>query len=418
MRKIFISILIVLPLWLVSCGSDDEPTNEEGNEKPVVEEEEDFPIDQNKIFIHPGMLHTQADFDQIKTKVDAKEEPWLSGWNMLVSNSHASLSYTPGPVKKLIRGGSSREEPQADNYSRAFNDVAAAYQCAIRWKISGDNAYADKAIEILNAWSSTCERISGNSNIMLAAGIYGYQFANAAEIMRTYEGWGNEDFEVFKQWLLDVFYPLSSDFLVRHNGTCISHYWANWDLVNLANIMAVGILTDSAEIYNEAIEYLIHGEGNGQLMNAIYYIHPGGLGQMQESGRDQGHSLLCVALLGTICEMAWKQGDDLYGYDDNRVLKGAEYTAKYNYAYLDVPFEPYSNCENWAAIEISEGGRGGYRPCWEGLYNHYVVRQGITSTYLEMAARIHRPEGGGGDYGPNSGGFDQLGFGTLLYTIE
>jgi len=26
-----------------------------------------------------------------------------------------------------------------------------------------------------------------------------------------------------------------------------------------------------------------------------------------------------------------------------------------------------------------------------------------------------RPEGGGGDYGPNSGGFDRLGYGTLLY---
>lgn len=27
-------------------------------------------------------------------------------------------------------------------------------------------------------------------------------------------------------------------------------------------------------------------------------------------------------------------------------------------------------------------------------------------------------EGGGGDYGPNSGGYDQLGYGTLLYRLE
>jgi hypothetical protein len=26
-------------------------------------------------------------------------------------------------------------------------------------------------------------------------------------------------------------------------------------------------------------------------------------------------------------------------------------------------------------------------------------------------------EGGGGDYGPNSGGYDQLGYGTLLYSL-
>jgi hypothetical protein len=33
-----------------------------------------------------------------------------------------------------------------------------------------------------------------------------------------------------------------------------------------------------------------------------------------------------------------------------------------------------------------------------------------------MAAAV-RPEGGGGDYGPNSGGYDQLGYGTLTATL-
>lgn len=416
MNKSFIFFLSVVSFFMSNCSSSEGPVAEKEN-LPMVTEEE-FPIDQSKTFVHPGMLHSQSDFDRIKAKVDAGTQPWMDGWNMLINNSHAQLSYNPNPVVKLIRGGRSREEPDPDNYAHAFHDVAAAYQCAIRWKVTGDHAYADKAVEILNAWASTCERISGNSNVMLAAGIYGYQFANAAEIMRNYEGWATADFEAFKQWLLDVFYPLSSGFLKFHNGTCISHYWANWDLANLANIMAVGILTDRADIYNEAIEYLINGKGNGQLKKAIYFIHPDGLGQLQESGRDQGHSLLCVGLMGIICEMAWNQGDDLYGYDDNRVLKGAEYTAKYNFAGLSVSFEPYNNCENWASDEISDYGRGGKRPIWEGIYNHYVVREGLSAPYVEMAARVHRPEGGGGDYGPNSGGFDQLGFGTLMYSIN
>jgi hypothetical protein len=30
-------------------------------------------------------------------------------------------------------------------------------------------------------------------------------------------------------------------------------------------------------------------------------------------------------------------------------------------------------------------------------------------------AESARPEGGGGDYGSNSGGYDQTGFGTLMY---
>ena len=37
-----------------------------------------------------------------------------------------------------------------------------------------------------------------------------------------------------------------------------------------------------------------------------------------------------IGLMGAFCEMAWNQGVDLYGYDDNRFLKAAQYVAKYN----------------------------------------------------------------------------------------
>src|SRR6266542_3892293 len=64
---------------------------------------------------HTGGLQTQADFDRIKTKVNAQAEPWYSGWNKLIANSHAQLSYTAGPTALLIRGGSSAEQPLPDN---------------------------------------------------------------------------------------------------------------------------------------------------------------------------------------------------------------------------------------------------------------------------------------------------------------
>ncbi|WP_201300973.1 alginate lyase family protein [Sunxiuqinia indica] len=422
MRKLEILwVIIVMVCLFVGCGSDNEPiTNgnddDNNNEEPTAPQK--IETDPNKTFIHPGLLHSAEDFDRMKAKVQAGAEPWFSGWEKLTANNHSASSYTPQPVKKLVRGGGSREEPDPDNYAKAFNDAAAAYQTAIRWKISGDDSYAETAIKILNGWASTCDKLSGNSNIQLAAGLYGYQFANAAEIMRDYEGWETADFAAFKQWLLDLFYPVSSDFLVRHNNTCISHYWANWDLCNIANVMAIGVLTDNAAIYNEAISYLMEGEGNGALDNAIYYVHGDALAQLQESGRDQGHTLLCIGLLGTIAQMAYNQGDDLFGYDDNKILKAAEYVAKYNYANLNVPFEPYDNCDNVNHTVISDGGIGGKRPVWELLYNHYTKKKDISFPYLEMAAKVHRPEGGGGDYGPNSGGYDQLGFGTLLFTIE
>lgn len=416
-KRLYIILLFLLGSIGIFYGCEKDNPKKTEPESPK-EKEEEFPIDVNKTFVHPGLLHSQEDFERIKNKVNAGEEPWLSGWNKLIANSHSSLNYNPNPTVKLIRGGNSREEPEPDNYSKAMNDVAAAYQLAIRWKVTGETEYANKSIQILNEWASTCEEITGNSNRALGAGIYGYQFANAAEIMRDYEGWSGTDFQNFKQWMLNVFYPVNKEFLTTHWNTCISHYWANWDLCNIACIMSLGVLTDSAAIYNEAIDYLINGNGNGQLKKAIYHIHEDSLGQLQESGRDQGHALLCIGFLGEICEMAWTQGDDLYGYDDNRVLKGAEYTARYNWNLGSVNFEPYNNCDDVNHTEISDVGRGGKRPIWEVLYNHYAKRKNLSVANISLVVKLHRPEGGGGDYGPNSGGFDSLGFGTLLFTLD
>ena len=64
-------------------------------------------------------------------------------------------------------------------------------------------------------------------------------------------------------------------------------------------------------------------------------------GQCQESGRDQQHTQLGLGHLAEACEVAWNQGLDLYGESDNRLLKGFEYTARYNLD-QDVPFVPYA----------------------------------------------------------------------------
>lgn len=370
--------------------------------------------------VHPGALHVTEDFTRIKSKLASNTEPWVSGWNKLIANSHAQLSYVASPTVKLIRGGNSREEPEADNYSRAFNDVAAAYQTGLRWKISGDTTYAEKSIQILNAWASTCTTLSGDPNIALAAGIYGYQFAVAGELMRDYKGWKAADFSKYQQWMLNVFYSYNHAFLLNHQNSCPDLFWANWDLCNLASTMAIGILADKRSIYNEAVNYFQRGVGNGNIRKAINYVWKDqGLAQLQESGRDQGHATLVISLLGSICEMSYHQNDDFYGYNSNRFLKASEYTAKYNVANLSVPFQSYTyyNCSTTTTLtQISSDGRGTVRPMWAMIYNHYVKRKGLTAPYTLMGVNTTQPEGGGGDYGPNSGGFDQLGFGTLLYT--
>ncbi|WP_151475891.1 alginate lyase family protein [Streptomyces albicerus] len=362
-------------------------------------------------FTHPGMLHAYGELNRAKVRVAAGDDPWLSGWNRLTANSHSASTWTPRPQATIIRGGT------GENYGILYNDIHAAYQNALRWKIAGTTAHGDKARDILNAWSSTLTTVTGNADRFLAAGIYGYQFANAAELMRGYSGF---DLERFKRMMLNVFYPLNNQFLTGHNDACITNYWANWDLCNMNSILAIGILCDDGAKYDQAVNYFKNGAGNGSITHAVPFVYDSqGLAQWQESGRDQGHTMMGMGQMGAFCEMAWSQGDDLYGYGNNRFMKAAQYVAKYNLG-ESVPFTTYTwgtgqNCAQQSHTVISSSGRGQVRPVWDILHYHYARRRGLSVPYITAMAESVRPEGGGGDYGPNSGGFDQLGFGTLMY---
>ncbi|WTJ87904.1 alginate lyase family protein [Streptomyces sp. NBC_01538] len=378
----------------------------------------------DKPFAHPGMLHTRADLERMAAKVKAGAAPYTAGFAKLTANRHSQSTWRPNPQVIVARGGS-----DVQNYPILYNDIHAAYQNALRWKITGDTAHADTARDICNAWSGTSKGIGGGTDVALLAGIYGYQFANVGELMRGYPGF---DLARFQDMLVTYFYPTNHGFLNRETN-CWGHYWANWDLCSMASLMAIGILCDDRAKFNETVDYFHNGAGNGSLANAIPYVYDDlGLAQWQESGRDQAHSMMGIGLMGTICEMAWNQGVDLYAADDSRFRKACEYVARYNLGY-DVPYTTYTwtngaHCVPTEQTVISAGGRGQGRPVWERVYNHYAIRRGMampnTGAMVAGRSRLkggggdHGPEGGGGDYGPNSGGFDELGFGTLAFTQD
>ncbi|MET8075835.1 alginate lyase family protein [Streptomyces sp. NPDC005303] len=368
-------------------------------------------------FAHPGLLHTRADLARMAAKVKAGAAPYTAGFARLTANRHAQSGWTPNPQATVYRGAGS---PQ--NYATLYNDIHAAYQNALRYHVSGDSAHADTAVAILNAWSAKLTSLEGSADRFLAAGLYGYQFANAAELVRDHPGF---DLSRFQEMLSKVFAPLSDDFLVRHNGAVVTNYWTNWDLCTMACVLATGIFCDDRAQVARAIDYFKHGEGLGAIRNAIPVVTGDGLGEWLEAGRDQGHALLGVGLMGTFCEMAWNQGYDLYGYDDSRFLKGAQYVAKWSMG-GEVSYTANTRAKGaiggWSGRETASAAAGVdpamTRPIWAMIANHYTKRRGLSASYLTRVAAKSSPEGGGGDYGPNSGGYDQLGFGTLAFTRD
>lgn len=366
-------------------------------------------------YAHPGLVHTLSDIEQVSAQVAGSAQPWLGGWNRLVANGRSNSGWQPRPLETVIRGGTGQ------NYAQLFPDIHAAYQNALRWRISGDAAHGAAAVRILNAWSGMLTTVTGNADRFLAAGIYGYQFANAAELVRDHPEF---ELERFRGMLLTIFHPMNEDFLTNHNGAVITNYWANWDLCSMASVMAIGIFTDRDDLVDRAVMYFQSGTGMGSLPNAVPFVYEDeGLAQWQESGRDQAHTLMGIGLMGAFCEMAWNQGIDCYGHDNNRFLKAAEYVAKYNLG-NDVPFTPYTwqsgpsstaSHVGWQTQAVpGADSRGQARPVWDQVLGHYSGRKGLSTPWVSQIAATLRPDGGGGDYGGDSGGYDALGFGTLM----
>jgi hypothetical protein len=263
-------------------------------------------------------------------------------------------------------------------------DAIAAYTHALHWSLSGEAAHARKAAEILNAWSGKMRSITGH-DAKLLGGIVGYKLCNAAELLRNAEAhWTAADQARFAGMMTNVFVPLLRDFFPAANG--------NWDASMIVTLMSIGIVCEDHALYEKARDYYLTGPGHGALTNYVYVN-----GQCQESTRDQQHTQLGLAFLADACETAWKQGDDLWGAQNNRLALGFEYTTRYNLG-EDVPVI--------GPKMISREGRGRFRPIYEKVYQHYHGRMGLEMPYTRRVLEQTRPEGTHWDHAP---------WGTLMF---
>jgi len=413
-KILYILILLMNSILLLSCSEIEDGSKDNFNNLPE-EPQVKWPSQTNYDFKHPCLLHTDADFEYVRKKAMVEQkEPWLMGFKKLEESPRAKKNYIPRPSAAIVRPGTGHS---------MSDDGAAAYQLALMWKMTGDTDYAENSIRILNEWAKICKSISGNEAI-LVAGFTGNQYTNAAEIMRTYEGWKKEDFETFKKWLVDLLFPICHNFLLTHNGANANVAWMSWDLPAMVTIMGIGVVCDDAEKVNIAVDYFYNGLGAGNIANSVVDIHkdPDGnvetFAQSQEMGRDQGHSTLNVAQHAYFCKMVLNAiGIDLFAYNDNVILGLCEYTAKYNLVPGQIPEMPYtpyySHKEGWHNV-LDPEGQGRARPGWELIYNHYKLK-GANPYYSRAFARTMRPEGGGNRGSAES---DDMGFGTLMYTRE
>lgn len=363
------------------------------------------PFEYSGTFSHPGLLHSMEDLDRIKALAASQSGRPYDSYQLLLDNSRSSASYNMGgPFTRLTRDPSQTVDgvPGGTVKARVENDFLAAYYNALMWYITEDEAHALKSVEILDAYAATTTGIVGGDAEL--NGLYGFILANAAEIMRyTYSAWPQENIQQCQTMLQSVFYPVLENFRPCAHG--------NWDHACMEALMAIAIFSDDVDMFNHVVTYFYHGEGNGPIDN--YVLTPAG--QLQESNRDQPHTMLALGNLAELAEMAWKQGVDLYEASDNAIMRGYEYTSRYNLG-KEVDYQTsYDFCErnypDYTPEVISTNGRGNFRSVFEIAYNHYVYRKGLAMPEtLEVLQAI----------GPEDAPFgaDHPGYGSLLFYLN
>ncbi len=403
--------------------------------------------DTNRGFRHPGGLHTQDDFDRIKALLAAGDETVTAALNVLRTAAYAQSSAATYPSETIVRGGS------GENYINAARGAAIAYQNALRWKIDGNTSCAKHAVDVLMAWARTTKYITGTSDQCLARGLYGYEFAQAAELMRDYEGWTREDFEEFCRWMLDVWYPGAIGFLRNRNGTwenvgkwwqAPGHYWSNWGLCNALCVISIGVLCDDVFIYNQGLSFIKYDQvgtykdprtdvpiltdgltefwGNLVVTTTAWEGETGAygkVGQTNESGRDTGHAAMALGLAVDIAHQGWNQGDDLFSWMDHRIAAGIEYVAAQCQNIENLPWTNYhyyssgyywTDSRSWLMTAPALGAQ--LRPYWGTVIGHYEGVKGVRMPFSEWCAEEVGIDGGGA--GATSGGYDHLGYSVLM----
>ncbi|HWZ35000.1 MAG TPA: right-handed parallel beta-helix repeat-containing protein [Mucilaginibacter sp.] len=304
-----------------------------------------------KPFVHPGMAQSRQDLDYMKKKVLAGEQPYKDAFERLKNNT--PLSFKPQPFTHVSVGAYGANSKGGSELSQSAD---MAYNSALLWYITGDKTYADKAIEILNAWSPKLWDFDEN-NAKLNVGLTSYYFLNAAEILKnTNSGWKSKDIEQFKRFITGPYYSTIKDFFTEANG--------NWDGSMINSMLCMGVFLDNHEMFNRALERFYHGPNNSGITK---YVYPSG--QIQETTRDWGHVQLGIGEFEKAAQIAWTQGVNLYGAAGNRLALAYEYTAKYMLG-EDVPVYGV----------ISPRERGKFRDIYEAIYQHYHAR-GIEMPY-------------------------------------
>ncbi|MGI5248262.1 alginate lyase family protein [Actinacidiphila glaucinigra] len=340
-------------------------------------------------FSHPGVLVSRAQLDFVRGKVQAGAQPWKGAYDQMMASKYASQSRTPKP-RAVVECGSYSNPNYGCTDER--EDAIAAYTNALAWYVTRDAKYAQKAIQLMDAWSATITDHT-NSNAPLQTGWAGSVWPRAAEIIRyTYTGWPNVN--RFATMLRDVYLPEVINGS-KSNG--------NWELSMMEAAVGISVFLDDRTSYDKAVtRYLnrvaayVYLDTDGALPRTV----PGsGLdtrdeivgywqgqstfvtGLTQETCRDFTHTGYGISSISHVAETSRIQGEDLYPQVGERLRQALGFQSRYQRGEA-VP--------SWLCGGSLNLGLG---PVTEVGYNAMHNRLGYAMTNTQALTEAQRPAG-------------------------
>lgn len=266
-------------------------------------------------FLHPGTQFTQAGLD--------------FQWKRIQEGSHAA-DVTVAQLKKLWPVETARDyqpgavehmqtSPGPDMNTRGieFQDTPAIYPFAMMWYFTGEPAYADAVIRIIDDWATKNKSITGAFGSSLSVGLHFGTFAQASDLLKYgkggYAGWNKDVDARYREWFNRVGLPL----MERRGYTGNS----NWSTNILRTGLAYAVFTNDRYQFNRLCELW--------RVNIANPMQSAPWGEISETTRDMAHAQMNIAGLGGGAEIAWAQGVDLYAWntpDDAKTI--IEYNGK------------------------------------------------------------------------------------------
>ena len=327
-------------------------------------------------FIHPGLLHSEADIQYMRDRVDFNDPYWqdfrfrADEVADYFAQDHILRAALPHPNIYCYRNTKSAEslaEPSAVSCKEITEFGKYAYTASLYWRLTGSTRHLDAAITIIRFWANNFLSINPADSLSLATNKVGWaipQFLNALELLRgTYP-------KADEAQLVEDFTDRLGNALTR--GENYRTYFEkntgnNLFLTNLNNhtnanteaLMALAIYKDDQSLFERAIALVkhelrmyIHLEGDSVTRDNTVYTSPINLsseiqgwgdderlrqqwhyprdwrgiggnalvsGMQMETCRDMNHTDMGFRTLMYSTHMAYMQGYDLFRQEQDRI---------------------------------------------------------------------------------------------------